>query len=584
MSGSQLKIYLTFLFSIVLSALYGQPRGQNHVADSLIALSERTDLPDTARTRLYLQIGIALKESDMDLAWKYLKAGSAKARAASDPSLISQFIMLELTLTGLKGNPVELQELARKYESELLGYGYPIPISCMYNELARVAYKSGDYSKAGELFSKVAETGRKHKLHRVELVALINLGAMFETQGRFAEMRDQMQLVQNLAKEYNCPDELNLATINLGYSEYSLKNYGTAMDYFRSVIPALEKSDNKLRLAYCFGCMANCLKDLGKFEEAKSYAHKCISMREKMSDETGLARALIFLGEIQMKLSMTDSAAISLRMAIDRSRKLNARFNLVEAYKLLSELYAQNGDFLNAYQASLQYSSWKDSVYQIEKDEKLDKQFNLMKATQTDSLTRAVKQQIRSGKSEVLYLRLSLLALLALSLGAWWFLKRNKPASKRDFNDIAAGTATKYHDFIQSLESKNRSLQADISAMEMAIRAIEQDRRNSVSGSMESLREIARRTKINESGWDEFMLLFSKLHPLFFAQLKQSYPVLTSNELRFCAFLKIGLTHAEMANALNISTDSIRKARYRLYRRMEFESEQEMINYIDKYI
>lgn len=578
------RMFFVFFFLSGNNNTIAQIVGGKHYTDSLILLSESQDIPDTLRTRLYIDIGIALKEADNELAWKYMELGSRGARNTSNPWLISRSIMLEVTLTGLKGDAEKLRELALKYEPELLRYGYPVPISSLYNELARAAYKSGDYSLAGELFSRVVETGRKFKLHKLELVALINLGAMYETQGRYREMRDQMLIVLSLARQYNCPEEVDHAHINLGYAEYQLKNYGTAMEYLKGVIPILEAKNNKLRLSYCYGSLAACLKDIGRYEEAIEYARKSAEIRKIMNDDSGYARALINLGEVQMRLSMLDSAEYSLKLSIEKSKKLNARLILVEAYKLLAGLYAEKGNFLSAYDTQLKHIALKDSVYRIEKDEKLNQQLNLLKASQTDSLARSVNMGIESGKKEADILFILFLIALGLTGAASYYL------SVFSAKKIPSGIAgydeghTRYHELILELESRNRQLREELLETKQAIHQLETEHQQAVSDSIEALREIARRAGDTENSWNEFMLLFSRVYPLFFEQLKHLYPALTPNELRFCAFLKIGLAQSDIASALHISTESVRKARYRLYRRMGLQSDLELLTLVENLI
>jgi FixJ family two-component response regulator len=55
----------------------------------------------------------------------------------------------------------------------------------------------------------------------------------------------------------------------------------------------------------------------------------------------------------------------------------------------------------------------------------------------------------------------------------------------------------------------------------------------------------------------------------FQEDLKKRYPKLTSYDLRLCTYLKANLTTKEIATLLNITPDSVKKAKHRLRRKSE---------------
>ena len=51
-------------------------------------------------------------------------------------------------------------------------------------------------------------------------------------------------------------------------------------------------------------------------------------------------------------------------------------------------------------------------------------------------------------------------------------------------------------------------------------------------------------------------------------QLKQRYPKLTAYDLRLCTYLKANLSTKEIATLLNITPDSVKKAKHRLRKKL----------------
>ena len=54
----------------------------------------------------------------------------------------------------------------------------------------------------------------------------------------------------------------------------------------------------------------------------------------------------------------------------------------------------------------------------------------------------------------------------------------------------------------------------------------------------------------------------------FQSRLKARYPILTAYDLRLCTYLKANLSTKEIATILNITPDSVKKAKHRLRKKL----------------
>lgn len=68
--------------------------------------------------------------------------------------------------------------------------------------------------------------------------------------------------------------------------------------------------------------------------------------------------------------------------------------------------------------------------------------------------------------------------------------------------------------------------------------------------------------------WEKFKLHFEEVHPNFFQELKIKYPSLTAYEMRLCAYYQMQLSVKEIAALLNISPNSVHRAKSRLNKKM----------------
>ncbi|CAL68401.1 two-component system sensor histidine kinase/response regulator hybrid [Christiangramia forsetii KT0803] len=83
-----------------------------------------------------------------------------------------------------------------------------------------------------------------------------------------------------------------------------------------------------------------------------------------------------------------------------------------------------------------------------------------------------------------------------------------------------------------------------------------------------------------EDNWKFFKKAFSNADKDFFKKIKGKHPVLTSNDLKLCAYLRLNLSSKEIAPLLNISVKSVEIKRYRLRKKMELDRETNLTDYI----
>lgn len=84
----------------------------------------------------------------------------------------------------------------------------------------------------------------------------------------------------------------------------------------------------------------------------------------------------------------------------------------------------------------------------------------------------------------------------------------------------------------------------------------------------------------SEHDWEMFEYLFDRAHENFFKRLKQEFEELTPSDFRLCAYLRMNLTSKEIAPLLNISIRGIEEKRYRLRKKLNLKSDQNLTEFI----
>lgn len=79
-----------------------------------------------------------------------------------------------------------------------------------------------------------------------------------------------------------------------------------------------------------------------------------------------------------------------------------------------------------------------------------------------------------------------------------------------------------------------------------------------------------------ENTWDQFVVQFEKVHPNFFNKLKGQHPQLTINDLKLCAYIRIGLNNKEIATHTGIAYFSVKKNINRLKKKLNLDQDHDI--------
>ncbi len=88
---------------------------------------------------------------------------------------------------------------------------------------------------------------------------------------------------------------------------------------------------------------------------------------------------------------------------------------------------------------------------------------------------------------------------------------------------------------------------------------------------------------MRENGnWKTFEIYFNSIFDGFFDKLSEAYPKLTGNDLKICAYVKLGMSTKEIAAMMNIEVSSAESARYRLRKNMGLSPSDSLTEVLSK--
>jgi DNA-binding CsgD family transcriptional regulator len=87
----------------------------------------------------------------------------------------------------------------------------------------------------------------------------------------------------------------------------------------------------------------------------------------------------------------------------------------------------------------------------------------------------------------------------------------------------------------------------------------------------------------SDEDWKTFETHFDQAHQDFINRLKTEYPFLTQSDLKLCAYLRLNISSKEIAHLLNISLRGVEVRRYRLRKRLNLNTEDNLYDFLLKF-
>ncbi|MEE9437895.1 MAG: hypothetical protein V3V14_02775 [Saprospiraceae bacterium] len=114
-------------------------------------------------------------------------------------------------------------------------------------------------------------------------------------------------------------------------------------------------------------------------------------------------------------------------------------------------------------------------------------------------------------------------------------------------------------------------------------KSLELARKGKVGVTNHDLLKLERKINIDqqqEESWNDFIIHFEKINPLYFKILLEKSPALNQSDLRLCAYIKLNLSAKEISRFLNIKASSVNTARYRLRKKLNLNQDVSLDSYL----
>jgi len=335
---------------------------------------------------------------------------------------------------------------------------------------------------------------------------------------------------------------------------------------------------------------ATLLVDMGKFEEAKKQTAYTLQLCRKYGMDSTFS--LYWMGVVYRGLDQYDKAAEYIKQAFAVALKENnygkATFY---AHALYQTYYWKNrySEALIWYQTHIRF---RDSIYSERQQKEIEVYTARFEAAEREKEIIELEKQAEIDKLErnrvVEILTSGLIIGLMLIIFLVYRHKR-KQEMLRSEKALAIGrkkeTGLKHNLMQKEYDLKNQELALGmlqiarkneflISLKEKVDEKVETDR------SLKSLQRNIQHEINSDEDWDKFIASFRDVHPSYLQKLSEINSGLTKSETKLACLLNMNLSSKDIANMLNISAEGIKKARYRLRKKLGINTDVDLFEFL----
>jgi hypothetical protein len=339
-----------------------------------------------------------------------------------------------------------------------------------------------------------------------------------------------------------------------------------------------------------------------KYEQLITLSKDFLSRRNVLRNDRTVV--LMYLMQIAKERGNTDEA-LSYASVASRTAGVNNKPGL---YQSMSEIYRAKKDYATALRFKDSVVVYSDSLTSLK-----DKQLTENCLTKIEILKMRIetdKQMARLNQHKNIYMFLFSLAVLIV-LFTLLAIRNQKLKNRQERilmnlqieqqqkEKLLVERQMKESELVahyqqemmkRSLEEKSKALST--STMFISSRnALIEDIIKSLSGNdekqaqhvlEENVQHLKQLLKASNEH-DNFLIEFESANPEFMTNLKKKHPNLLASDVRFLAYIHIGLTNKEISSLLNITPDSCKRRKIRLSQKLGLESATDLYGYMAKF-
>lgn len=565
-------------------------------------------------------VGLVHTKSDKQAALKYFQQSLEIAEDIKDQTVICNCL---IAIGNVYKNLGELQKSEELYEQAIVIANTIEDKSFLLKCFINIAHNStikGEYTKAIEIYEKAIPLSEKIKDKQIQANLLNSLASIYNIQGNYPLGLEYYLKALRINEQLGNQSAIVNNYVNIAGVLSDQKEYKEALKYLDNALKSSEAIGDSLKMSVCMANIGHIymkmddpraleyyeksLKIVGnkkldlkinilvnmstiyteqkEFTKALEHLNKAYPLAEKI----GLKRAI---GEIWSKMGLVYIYQKRYSEALNYSNKSLVIANELkllnlqkEIYGQLSEIYAATNNYKAAYQNHILHKTYNDSVFNennIKEITNLENAYKYEKEKQVYEIAAQHRElKIKSQQGIIFFLIIAFVLLLLLAIMTFRSYKLKRQLLRLELEEANAELERNQKEMTSATLKLVQTAERDVRSIKM-LESIEKSTNLEVRDEIKSL-IFDYKSQAYNSNWEEFEVLFQKVHASFYKNLNDRFPMLTLNERKLCVFLKLNMTNKQIAQITFQSEDALKKARQRLRKKLEIDRDTNLVSFI----
>lgn len=345
-----------------------------------------------------------------------------------------------------------------------------------------------------------------------------------------------------------------------------------AKQYFALALPMIEKYGGKEQKATSLNNIGNTHFANAEYNDAMLYFNQAVDLYKSIGEAKKYAQSLNNIGATYIELGDYTKADQVLKKCIEFNSLNKFHDNLITNYKALYALNVSKKDFTNAHQYFELFHELEDSI----RGDKVK-----LEIARLGTEVELNKHQLELKENQNLILKekskyintiivFSLLSLILIALVVIYKIKVNYQKKEQKLGQNAL------NDLAKLLRDKNENIA-------LLQEKLNKSGNNFIPQDENIENRVLEQRILTQNDWNAFKIYFDKSYPLYRTKLLNSFSGITEAEERLFLLIKLKLSSVDCAHILGISSESVKKTRQRLRKRIGLDAKDKLNNFIENF-
>lgn len=435
----------------------------------------------------------------------------------------------------------------------------------------------------------IASEKNYEKLQDLSGIAMVNLDKAIV----YDELDDDLKAAECTKKAALIYRDMPNRALNYGVALVDLTTTYLEMKAYDSVqkyLPVAEKileNKHQMAMSYIYQNYGTLYSHSGDYNQAIDYYNKAISINKSINNTSLNVNLYSLLSQAYLGKEQPDMA-YEYALLADSIATIMGNSNLIlNNLRVMADASFAKKRYKESHESLLSYIYLYDSIKGVERVKEIsaleeayeaEKRENLIQLQQQENALLQEKNRASNNRNWALGILALLITVIAYFLIHRFRLKNQQQQIQMKLHELENVNLNK------EINYKNRELTSKALQIAQKNELLEELKTNldtlkKNTGHSREVNQLYNKLQLEkqiDENWDTFLQQFTEINPRFYEQLNQDHEGLTKNDFRLAALIKMNVNSKDIASILNISPEGVKKARYRLRKKLNLSTDDSL--------